>query len=998
MLKNRILLAAALVRCFTLGWCAAEAPEEILLDPCDGAAGWELDTGREFPGAAGELGVGAIDGRNRLRVDFDFAKGGRYVGAARDGDIPETQEFQFSISGTGFGRGMVRFRDATGQEFLDGFKISGDGWTRVRLPITPKTFTHHWGGANDGKIHWPLNRLLIAASAPGRGHFLLRDVTILTADAAARWRLSFTTPEPGNIGFVEESPPSIIISGRNNTGAMVDAELRCAITRDDGVEVFSRKERAPIKKWELREWRWPLPSSEPGHYRVLAELTSDTNILARCEGAIGMVHRPSRFASDDPDSFFGLHVNDPAAAARIGVKWTRVFRQWRWIEGTKGHFFWPDEVTIDAARAMSMRVMVTLDAHPPAWAEKGLIAPGQSLWPYPEALLEAYGRYIREAARQYRDKIDVFEIQNEPDLSCWRHGNLQFETGVESYVRLATTAAAIIREEALGHPIAGVDVSGGDYDYGLQYSRSALAKAGTLFDIFTGHPYASPRYFGDGLRPLLPHENRETEKLRESLAMIAALGGKQRVWVGEKGWGLDVREPSHGPHSFAFAECVAQALATARSVAGVERYFWFLQHGCNESGHEYGLWRGSPRQPLPAAVAYATTASFLDHVTPDRTLRLPGGLIGLSFASKEPDRGVVVLWATDENYDLMAKWPEGARACGLMGRECALSPLRITTAPVFVTVPAGQLRSLCAAIEQSSPQPTVPVRIEAVYLITTRRLAARVQNRKARPLEVSVSVGGKSSTPRPVDGEWSGEVAFDLAESVRRLGWKTVPADFHDGRELIASRPLILNLRHCPRRTIGFEKPLAALGKPSMRLEDRWRILPPDPAVGWGGTNDLSADVWWGHDTNCFYFAALVTDDVHCPRSRNATDASRGDSLVLAFDGANDAGEASGYDANDTEIICTSTESGPKIFLTHPEKKPLEISCIARRDGSNTLYRLAIPWAMLRITPSPGHVFGFNFIINDDDGAGRAYWMGPKPGIAEVKRPGLFMDVFLEEK
>lgn len=983
---------------FRLPLTAAEAPQELLLDACDSGAGWEVDPGREFPGATGTLVRDERNGHPCLRVDFDFSKGGNYFGVARDADIPEATEIRLVLAASGLRHGMVRLRDASGQEFLGGFSAAGDDWAKVTLPLNGETFKRHWGGANDGVFHWPIRRLLIAANGPGQGRFWLRDLALLTADHASRWRLSITAPEPGHVAFAGESPPLITVAARNCTPATVQAELRCSVRRDDGLVMLRETQTHPFSRWERRDWQWPLPAADPGHYLVTAELVSGAETLARAEGGIAVVPRPARFGQDDPDSFFGLHVSEPAAAARIGVKWTRVFRQWWWVESSKGRYWWPDELSIDGARAQGMRILLTLDAGPPSWAKKELLGEGEALWPFPDALAGAYERYIREAARHYRDKVDVFEIQNEPDLSCWRHENLPFAQGLESFLRLARIAAPAIRQEAPGKRIAGIDVSGVDYDFSLPFSRATLAGAGELFDIFSGHPYASPRYFGEGVRPLLPHENREAEKLRASLEMVAASGGRQRVWVGEKGWGLDIKEPLHGPHSFAYADCVAQALVTARAIPGIERYFWFLQHGANEGGYEYGLWRGSPRQPLPAAVAYASAARHLDHAQPRGLLRLSAGLAGHLFERQDPAQGMAVLWATGEAFHLAGDWPPGSRACGLMGRECSLAPLRVTGSPVFLTVPADQLDTLRNSLERLTPIPADPVRVDQIRLVSTHRLAARIANHQSHPLTLAPRVGELTAPAQTVEPGQTSAAVFDLSGSVRRLGWKTVPVDFLEAGRVAASGPLTLNLRSCPRRKSPLTVSLSDQGKPSTKVADRGQILPPDPTVGWEGPNDLSAEVWWGFDDERFYFAATVTDDIHVAPSPGAVAAWNGDSLVLGFDGDNDTSESPGYDGNDTELILAAAASGTQVHLTQPATSPEGVDCRIRREGTATLYQVAIPWTVLRVSPSPGRVFAFNFAVLDNDGAGRAYWMGPKPGLVEAKLPSQFMDLFLDEK
>jgi len=74
---------------------AAQAMTDLLAGPAAEDYGWTFDNGREFPGATGKLSVDAAakhNGKDSLRLDGDFTKGGNYVqaaGALPDKDIGE---------------------------------------------------------------------------------------------------------------------------------------------------------------------------------------------------------------------------------------------------------------------------------------------------------------------------------------------------------------------------------------------------------------------------------------------------------------------------------------------------------------------------------------------------------------------------------------------------------------------------------------------------------------------------------------------------------------------------------------------------------------------------------------------------------------------------------------------------------------------------------------------------------------------------------------------
>jgi hypothetical protein len=52
------------------------------------------------------------------------------------------------------------------------------------------------------------------------------------------------------------------------------------------------------------------------------------------------------------------------------------------------------------------------------------------------------------------------------------------------------------------------------------------------------------------------------------------------------------------------------------------------------------------------------------------------------------------------------------------------------------------------------------------------------------------------------------------------------------------------------------------------------------------------------------------------------------------------------------------------------------------------IYEVRIPWeALVAGPPASGRLIALNVIANENDGQGRAYWMGLTPGIGEAKAP-----------
>ena len=211
------------------------------------------------------------------------------------------------------------------------------------------------------------------------------------------------------------------------------------------------------------------------------------------------------------------------------------------------------------------------------------------------------------------------------------------------------------------------------------------------------------------------------------------------------------------------------------------------------------------------------------------------------------------------------------------------------------------------------------------------------------------------------------------------------------------------DLLPCPRRRAGaFSPDLPDRGGLPF-LNSRKFLIPNDPNNGYDGEDDLALASAVGFDAENLYIDCNVTDDIHSPGVPGRLWAA--DSIQLAIDSRADAppNEYS-FGRDDYEFTFGLTADGTSAAQIdyiyergRQEQARKALKCEIRRVGNQTVYRIAIPWSVLKIDPQPGTVFGMNFIANDNDGHGRLYWMGPTPGIGENKHPGAYRKFILTE-
>lgn len=144
----------------------------------DGELDWTFGLG-DGKGAQGGMTLvkdGFAPGRPAIKIAADFTKGGIYVAATRNlknDDNNNVTVFRMKMKAAPASSFSVQVVDATGQcHQKKGLPLAGDGqWHDVVIKPESIAGGEHWGGANDGKWHGPVNALSIilgAGADPGK--------------------------------------------------------------------------------------------------------------------------------------------------------------------------------------------------------------------------------------------------------------------------------------------------------------------------------------------------------------------------------------------------------------------------------------------------------------------------------------------------------------------------------------------------------------------------------------------------------------------------------------------------------------------------------------------------------------------------------------------------------------------------------------------------------------------------------------------------------------
>ncbi len=809
------------------------------------------------------------------------------------------------------------------------------------------------------------------------------------------------TLAPGNLLLEDEAVPVLEAGVVNNGSEAVSGVLSFATVDYSGATVLSKD--VPLSLEPGKPQRLPmqaLPKMARGYFvSSLKFIAKDGKALAKTETPFGVVPKPLPFDSTT-SKFFGMHPHGERLSLdvlpRLGVRSVRVFMTWSAGESQKGKLSIPDSYYSKFDK-YSLEIMECLKtSFPPKWAvrEDGLLKD-----------VKDYAEFCEMIAARMKGRVSHWEIDNEPDLNFVRKFNLPIKEAAEYYGEVVAAAGPAVKR---GNPDAQVLAMSGSGSDAL-FSEHAMAKCAGSFDVMTVHPYTGTRYIGPKSTHI-PPESYLRKRLLEYVDQIKANGKGQRLWVDELGWGIDNREPYESDYVRKFSDFVARTIIICRSVPEVERLIWFKAQGCYENQfYQYGLWR-SEFEPLPAALFYANLAIALRDVKPLRPL-FEGDLQAYSFENQDKT-ALVALWKRQGNFsEISLELPEGSASLrDLFGNEIQQTRkdgklvVPVSASPLLLTVKGMSPELACKAVEAASVN-IEPVSI-SLFFSDSSRVSGFVKNNFPRDIEAVIRAKGEIAGVEPK------ELKLSLpANGTKSFSFAIPPQPGSAPRSFMlecstplgsVSKAASLDLAYCYKAQAGVD---ALKGPGAMKLAERKYIYPPDPGIAWESPEDLSCVFNCSWDSQFFHFAADVTEKVFLQNADNYQ-AWHGDSIQLAFDVLNDAPENSfKFDEDDVEFIAwLSPKAGPRLAKTFSGDGAgvgvdVEGSKVSvTRAGTVTSYRISIPWSALgKLQPVQGRVFGFNFIVNNNDGAGRNYWLGLTPGIGEVKYPYCYKKFSLAE-
>ncbi|MFO7540174.1 MAG: hypothetical protein R6X32_19200, partial [Chloroflexota bacterium] len=189
---------------------------------------------------------------------------------------------------------------------------------------------------------------------------------------------------------------------------------------------------------------------------------------------------------------------DPAAAANLGVAWTRVRFHWSYVQAG-GPGTWTPRVTeaqINGEVAAG-RTVVGILIGIPDWARDGNRLPS-GLWLPHDDPNNAWGNYVRQAVSRYNGRINHWVIWNEPDIADPSAPGHTWDGSIEDFFQLQRVAYLVAKET---NPNATIHLAAFTHFWDPGYfnrfldvvaADPAAADHNYYFDVATAHLYFQP--------------------------------------------------------------------------------------------------------------------------------------------------------------------------------------------------------------------------------------------------------------------------------------------------------------------------------------------------------------------------------------------------------------------------------------------------------------------------------------------------------------------------
>jgi beta-xylosidase len=203
-------------------------------------------------------------------------------------------------------------------------------------------------------------------------------------------------------------------------------------------------------------------------------------------------------------------------AKDVGARYFRCAFSWNGIEPERGKYDWKFWDQLVAEANVSGIQMIPYVGYTPEWAARTK----EEFWTQPPTDFNWYAEVLRAIVHRYKDRVHVWEIWNEPDLTEYWRGT------AEEFVELVKIAAKAIRTE---DPNSILVLGGMSKGPGAFYRRLHELRIEQYVDVIAMHAYAES---WDAARA----ESIYYDRVQQMAKLINESGSGADLWLNEVGY------------------------------------------------------------------------------------------------------------------------------------------------------------------------------------------------------------------------------------------------------------------------------------------------------------------------------------------------------------------------------------------------------------------------------------------------------------------------------
>jgi len=950
----------------------------------------------------------------------------------------DTLHLALWVKGAGkedFGDGALRLLDKNNETFqypIPGLAeaIAGEGWREVRADIDLTKPQAHWGEAAGDQLQRPFAFFGLAATrsaqTPASGTFFIDDMRFSDAPLSETPAVAQNpAPAPPVAAVPAQAAPENAVPTKANASNAVLTIAPFAAPKADV--------RSPLMKWvfapgepalfranvALREdaqglflvWTardafdavlakgkqavsggaggtvdFRVPNPPRGVLYVTATLcNARQEVLAQAATRAAVFTPRGRPVPLSPfvwgvaahiGNDNGRDADDEIALMRqIGFGAARWDMTWSAIQPAPNVWNWETTDRIYAAFAREGVASAPILAFSTPWATTGdANSPDWHQWNNTPPRTDAFATFARESVKRYGRQTCAWEVWNEPDIDFWLGTAPQYSALVGATVK----AIKEVQPDAL--------VLNG----GFSETRRRPDFIPTYLQTVSPHPDIYAIHSHGPLENLL----RAEATAHSDLTHAGWTGAKTPpIWMNESGFWVTPSVPE-SEQAIQLVKKMAYSPA-----AGFGGYFWYDLRDdgtdANDPEHNFGLVK---RDFAPKASLCAAN-TLLNTLEGHRFLgRLSAG-----------ENGYALMYGNTQNT-VLAAW----RQSSTQGRQVLPLVMRVKTAdPASLKMVRRDLFGNDTPIPMKNGLIFLPLGNVPQYVVASGR-NVRFEPAQAKepllqfapsvvsmpneklPFQVKVSNPFSATLHATLQVEGAPPISVEVAPLATRSYSAVVRGQGQPGsRDTVK---IALQSSQFPALLEGVAQIQTAYVVPSIATSLDVTLpqsgvvslfeATPMKELHFDGPTDLSAQVRFQKTAQGIRVRVTANDQTHFPVAE-AGHWWQGDSLQWAIGSP---------DGRMWEWTAALLPTGPQMItsLSPDGKTGVPAPITIRREGTRTIYEWTLPPTLPGDVPLPER-FNFDFLVNDNDGAGRKGWIEWAPGIGMEKNPIAFVPLVIEK-